>query len=273
MTVFYTLAYVSNLLTATPMEDTTNNPHGVKFRNDLMDKPRRNSEVMYKAIYLALWEKSSEFRELSVEEEKNQLCLMLCAYQLAKANHRGQQRIGGNRYFDHLTGTTAILISEFPTLTFHQVIAAYLHDIIEDTKITLATIENIFGKRVAMIVDAVSKKDDLYYLRPDEKAHYETLGTEEQHAYLESKHSIIKARRTEHYFGHMEDLDAETLQVKFADRIHNLRDLPRCPIEKIREQIAETEKYLMPVAQQKNPTAYELMGKELEKLHILVEQQ
>lgn len=252
-------------------EAQNTNPHGVKFRNDLMDKPRRNSEVMYNAVYLALWKKSSEFRELSVEEEKNQLCLMLCAYQLAKAKHRGQKRIDGTRYFDHLTGTTAILISEFPTLTFHQVIAAYLHDIIEDTKITLSTIENIFGKRVAMIVDAVSKKDDIYYLRPDEKAHYDTLNIQDQNTYLTSKHAIIKARRTEHYFGHMEDLDAETLQVKFADRIHNLRDLPSCPIEKIREQIEETEQYLMPVAQQKNPTAYELMGKELTKLHTLLQ--
>lgn len=245
-------------------------PRGVKFRNDLMDKPRRNSEVMYKAIYLALWNKSSEFRALSAEDEKNQLCLMLCAYQLAKAKHRWQKRVGGARYFDHLTGTTAILISEFPTLTFFQVIAAYLHDIIEDTQISLATIENIFGKRVAAIVDAVTKKDDIYYLRPDEKTVFLSLDTKAQKNYLAMKKQIIKARRTEHYFGHMEDLDAETLQVKFADRIHNLRELVSCPISKIKQYIAETEQYLLPLAQERNIVAYTLMKVELDSLRTFI---
>jgi (p)ppGpp synthase/HD superfamily hydrolase len=65
----------------------------------------------------------------------------------------------------------------------------------------------------------------------------------------------------------MRELNAETLQVKFADRIHNLRDLAHCKVSKIKDQIVETQAYLLPIAKEKNLTAYELMKKELEKLH------
>lgn len=70
--------------------------------------------------------------------------------------------------------------------------------------------------------------------------------------YIEAKKKIIKARRQEHYFWHMRDMDNEILQVKFADRIHNLRDLIHCKISKIKDQIEETQQYLLPVAKEKN---------------------
>ena len=65
----------------------------------------------------------------------------------------------------------------------------------------------------------------------------------------------------------MWELSTETLQVKFADRIHNLRNLAHCKISKVKDQIYETQAYLLPIAKEKNQTAYDLMKKELEKLH------
>lgn len=222
---------------------------------------------MYKLIFKTLTQKDRVFAKLSKEEQNAKMNLMSIAYTLAKAFHRWQFRLDGTRYFEHIKSVTSILINEFPTITFNQVIAAYLHDIVEDTHISYATIENIFWQEITAIVDAVTKKPDEYYLWPDERSHYNTLSKEAKKEHLKEKKDTIKARRTEHYFWHMRELSAETLQVKFADRIHNLRDLAHCKIAKIKDQIVETQAYLLPIAKEKNPVAYELMKKELEKLH------
>lgn len=224
-------------------------------------------DKMYTLIEKTLIQKDHAFAKLSKEEQNAKMNLMSIAYSLAKAFHRWQVRLDGTRYFEHIKSVASILISEFPTITFNQVIAAYLHDIVEDTHITLETITNIFWSDIANIVDAVTKKPDEYYLWPDERAYYNSLSKDSKKDYLKEKKAAIKARRTEHYFWHMRELSAETLQVKFADRIHNLRDLAHCKVSKIKDQIVETQAYLLPIAKEKNSTAYNLMKKELEKLH------
>ena len=233
----------------------------------LQTNKERWIDHMYQLILKTLLKKDRVFAKLSKEEQNAKMNLMSIAYSLAKAFHRWQIRLDGKRYFEHIKSVTHILIEEFPSITFNQVIAAYLHDIVEDTHITLKTIENIFWPDIAHIVDAVTKKPDEYYLWPDERSYYSQLWKEDKKEYLKEKRDAIKARRTEHYFWHMRELSAETLQVKFADRIHNLRDLAHCKVSKIKDQIIETQAYLLPIAKEKNPTAYELMKKELEKLH------
>ncbi len=222
---------------------------------------------MYKAIQKTLLKKDQAFSKLSPREQKSKMDLINIAYSIAKSFHRGQTRLDGTRYFEHIKSVASILIHEFPSITFNQVISAYLHDIVEDTHISLATIHNIFWPEIAAIVDAVTKKPDEYYLWPDERVHYNKFSKEQKKEYIKKKKNAIKARRTEHYFWHMRELNTETLQVKFADRIHNLRDLSHCKVQKIKEQIAETQLYLLPIAKEKNPIAFELMKKELEKLH------
>lgn len=239
-------------------------------KKEISIKLERWIEKMYHTVLKALTQKDKKFAKLWHEEQKAKMNLLHIAYSLAKAFHRWQTRLDGTRYFEHIKSVTYILITEFPTITFNQVVAAYLHDIVEDTDISLATIENIFWTDIANIVDSVTKKPDTYYLRPDEQIIYEWLTTEWKKEYLKNKKSSIKARRTEHYFGHMYDMDAEILQVKFADRIHNLRDLKHCKASKIKDQITETQAYLLPVAKEKNPTAYKLMTAELEKLHKII---
>jgi GTP diphosphokinase / guanosine-3',5'-bis(diphosphate) 3'-diphosphatase len=242
----------------------------IKLSGSAFDKPKRWVEKMFREIYLALIAKDKRFNALSKEEQQSKMSFVNVAYTLAKSIHRDQKRLDGTRYFNHIQGVTHILATEFPVITFNQIIAAYLHDIVEDSDITLATIENIFWQDIANIVDAVTKKPDAYYLRPDERQQYDQLWAASQKAFLKSKLASIKSRRTDHYFGHMKELDAEILQVKFADRIHNLRDLKTCRRKKIIEQIQETQMYLLPIALEKNPIAYKLMKIELEELHIQV---
>ncbi len=237
-------------------------------KNPILTANERWIDIFYKTIHTSLMKKDKEFAKLSVADQNGKMNLVNIAYSLAKSFHRWQIRLDGKRYFEHIKSVSLILINEFPTITFKQVVAALLHDIIEDTEIKLHTIENIFWKEIANIVNQVTKKEDQYYLWPDEKNKYLfELRWDERKEFLKKMKSIIKARRTEHYFWHMRDLPDETLQVKFADRIHNLRDLMHCKLSKIKDQITETQLYLLPVAKEKNQTAYRLMKKELEKLH------
>ncbi len=238
-----------------------------KISNEVFNNPRKGGEKLYKEVYIQLVAKNSSFAKLAMEGQVEKMGAVNLAYELAKTAHRQQTRISGERYFNHIKSVATILITEFPTISLEQVIAALLHDVVEDSPITMQTIENIFGSRVAYMVDAVTKKPDEYYLWPDEKDMYYALSGSEQKEFLKSKKASIKQRRTDHYFGHMADLDTETLQVKFADRIHNLRDLTHCTVSKIKDQLTETETYILPIAYNKNIVAYNLMKKELEKLH------
>lgn len=77
---------------------------------------------------------------------------------------------------------------------------------------------------------------------------------------------IAKERRNIDYFGHLDELNDDYLDVKFADRIHNLRDMSGVTKEKALRKIAETEKYFLAVAQKRNPSAYHIMISEIDRL-------
>ena len=168
-------------------------------KKETLAQTERWIEKMYKLIIKTLVQKDKHFSKLSQSEQNAKMNILNIAYSMAKAFHRGQTRIDGTRYFEHIKSVTYILITEFPTITFNQVAAAYLHDILEDTDIKDATIENIFGREITEIVQAVTKKPDEYYLRPDERHIYHGLGKEEKKEYLKQKKPAIKARRTEHW--------------------------------------------------------------------------
>lgn len=78
---------------------------------------------------------------------------------------------------------------------------------------------------------------------------------------------LLKDRRNADFFWHMIELDSDTLDVKLADRIHNLRTLLSTQNqEKISRKIKETEVYFTTIAIYKNPTAYMLISKEIENI-------
>lgn len=80
-----------------------------------------------------------------------------------------------------------------------------------------------------------------------------------------------KERRNTDYFWHLEDLNDDYLDDKFADRIHNLRDMSGVTKEKTLRKIIETERYFLPVAKIRNPTGYKLMFAEIKRLKALYE--
>lgn len=80
-----------------------------------------------------------------------------------------------------------------------------------------------------------------------------------------------KERRNQDYFGHLDELNDDYLDVKLADRIHNLRDMDARNKEKILRKIEETEKYFMEVAKRRNPKAYKILCEEIARLKITIQ--
>ena len=76
----------------------------------------------------------------------------------------------------------------------------------------------------------------------------------------------VKIRRDDDYFGHLDQLDDDVLDVKFADRINNLRDNSWVGMKKKLRTIEITKKYFLHIAEKRNPTAYKLMMIEIDKL-------
>jgi GTP pyrophosphokinase len=144
------------------------------------------------------------------------------AYMMAKYGHRAQVRNDLDdkgdpiRYFEHLRGVALILIDEAEVRSWELIVAALLHDSLEDTKdITEEIIEHLFGKRVCQIVKLLSKCPKEGYLDRLQK------------------------------YG-----DDEVLLLKACDRLHNLRSMDKSPIPFIQKQVTETKDKLIPVFRQ-----------------------
>ncbi|WP_300359076.1 bifunctional (p)ppGpp synthetase/guanosine-3',5'-bis(diphosphate) 3'-pyrophosphohydrolase [Fusobacterium sp.] len=137
---------------------------------------------------------------LNVDVEKIKL-----AYSFAEESHRGQFRQSGDKYILHPTEVTKILIDM--KMDTDSIVAGILHDIVEDTFITLADIEYNFGKSAADLVDGVTKLKNL----PN--------GTKQQD---ESIRKMMLAMSK----------DLRVIIIKLADRLHNMRTLKFVPPEK-----------------------------------------
>ena len=137
------------------------------------------------------------------------------AYEVASAAHAEQRRASGDPYVSHPLAVATLLADlhlDAATLS-----AALLHDVVEDTRVDLATIEAEFGADVARIVDGVTKLARLQWI-PDE----ERLAAQRQSEWAENLRKMLLA---------MAD-DLRVVLVKLADRLHNMQTLQPFPPEK-----------------------------------------
>ncbi|MGN0597941.1 MAG: RelA/SpoT family protein [Ruminiclostridium sp.] len=145
------------------------------------------------------------------------------AYELAAEAHKDQVRSSGEPYISHPVAVAYILL-DF-CMDTDTIVAALLHDVVEDTDIPLETIRKKFGEDVALLVDGVTKIG----LVP--------LNTkEEQHA--ENIRKILMAMSK----------DIRVIIIKLADRLHNMRTLACRPPEKQRKTSLETMSFYAPIA-------------------------
>ncbi|MGN1130425.1 MAG: RelA/SpoT family protein [Ruminococcus sp.] len=145
------------------------------------------------------------------------------AYELAEQSHGDQKRLSGVPYILHPT-SVACIVAQFGMDT-ESVIAALLHDVVEDTHITLEQVRKNFGKDVANIVDGVTKisKIKLY-------------SREEQQAENVRKMLIAMSN------------DIRVIIVKLADRLHNMRTIECMPEQKRRDKSRENMEVYAPIA-------------------------
>lgn len=144
------------------------------------------------------------------------------AYDLADEAHKGQRRMSGEPYVNHPV-RTAITLAEME-LQLPIVIAGVLHDVPEDTDVTLEEIEEQFGPDVASIVEGITKVGKVKYRGVSR--------------YVENMRRFFIAMAA----------DARSLIVKFADRVDNLRTLDALPPKKQYRIALESLEIFAPVA-------------------------
>ncbi len=143
------------------------------------------------------------------------------AYETAEHFHRGQLRKSGDPYITHPLAVATILADLGMDTT--TIVAALLHDTVEDTGYTLAQLETDFGAEVAWLVDGVTKLDKVKF---GAAAEAETI----------RKMVVAMAR------------DPRVLVIKLCDRLHNMRTLRFLAREKQERKARETLEVLAPLA-------------------------
>ena len=144
--------------------------------------------------------------------------------------HHGQKRASGEDYVNH-TFAVAAIVHELG-LDTDVVIAALLHDTVEDTPVTLTQIEKKFGADVASLVDGVTKMEVIQEFSEINE------GKSKQIAKAESLRKMMLA---------MVD-DVRVVLVKLCDRLHNMRTLGAVKAEKQRRVASETLEIFSPLA-------------------------
>jgi len=166
------------------------------------------------------------------------------AIEFSRAAHQGQMRQSGDPYVSHPIAVARILTPLH--IDAQAIIAALLHDVVEDTEVTSEDVAEKFGKPVAELVDGLSKLD---------RIRFETR--EDAQAENFRKMLLAMAR------------DVRVILIKLADRLHNMRTLDSMAIDK-RERIArETMEIYAPIANRLglNDLHHELQDLSFKYLH------
>lgn len=145
------------------------------------------------------------------------------AYEMAKTAHEGQMRSSGDPYISHPIEVAVILVGL--GMDSDTIISGLLHDVVEDTDVTLEDIQKQFGSEVAELVDGVTKLANIPY-----------SSRAEQQAENVRKMLLAMAK------------DVRVVIIKLADRLHNMRTLDYRIPEKQRVKSLETMEIYAPLA-------------------------
>jgi len=147
------------------------------------------------------------------------------AYELSVDAHKYQRRKSGEPYIYHPIEVARICFEEIglgPT----AIVCALLHDVVEDTPVTLPEIKETFGPKVAIIVDGLTKLDGTYNL--------ENVESPQAENFKKVLSTLV--------------VDVRVVLIKMADRLHNLRTIDAQPKHKQLKIAAETEYIYTPLA-------------------------
>lgn len=162
------------------------------------------------------------FMEMEKRVSAEDMTKILAAFELAREAHAEQKRKSGEPYIIHPIAVATIVAEELK-LGANPVIAAFLHDVVEDTAYTIDDIRQRFGDDVAFLVNVVTKKSTDHYEISKQVDNYKQM--------LNSIHYDIRA-----------------LLVKLADRLHNMRTLNSMRPDKQMKIAGETDFFYAPLA-------------------------
>ncbi len=164
------------------------------------------------------------------------------AYDMAEKAHEGVKRSSGEPYITHPVAVACILLEMY--MDTDTLVAALLHDVVEDTDIPLETIRKKFGEDVAHLVDGVTKIGQV------------PLNTKEEQQ-AENIRKILMAMSK----------DIRVIIIKLADRLHNMRTIMYRPPEKQRKKALETMNFYAPIAHRLGMSA---VKEEMEDISIKI---
>lgn len=181
-------------------------------------------KVMTKDAYQARIEKSVEelFSEIKSRVSAEDMLRIRAAYDLASSAHRDQLRKTGEPYIIHPIAVARIVANELE-LGANPIMAAFLHDVVEDTSYTLEDIRQRFGDDVAFLVGVVTKQK---------------REGNEQSKQIDNFRQMLASV---HY-------DIHALLIKLADRLHNMRTLSSMRPDKQMKIAGETDYFYAPLA-------------------------
>ena len=185
----------------------------------VIDEVREEREIQAK--YEELMAACRELKPLTANEEAQ----ILRAFQIAKKAHAGTRRKSGEPYIFHPLAVALIAVKEVG-LGPIAVVCALLHDVVEDTEITLDELRMVFGDRVAVIVDGVTKINDVMVMQQ----------TDSKQA--ENYRKILLSMCN----------DAYVIFLKLCDRLHNMRTLGSMKDTKKLAIASETSYLYIPLA-------------------------
>ena len=160
---------------------------------------------------------------VAAQRDRLDLDVLARAYRISAQAHQGQKRMSGDDFVSHSVAVATILAEQQMDTT--TIAAALLHDVVEDSDVTLDHLRRDFGNEVADLVDGLTKISTLTF-----------RSTAEEQAENYRKLLMSVAR------------DARVIIIKLADRLHNMRTLDPLPEEKRKRIAQETRELYAPLA-------------------------
>ena len=162
------------------------------------------------------------FQKMSLKEDAEDIGRLRAAFEFAREAHSPQKRKSGEPYIIHPVSVARIVAEELE-LGADPVIAAFLHDVVEDTPYTIEDIRERFGDEVAFLVGVLTKKKQDKYVHSKQVDNFRQILASMQY-------------------------DVRALLIKLADRLHNMRTLSSMKPDKQMKIAGETDYFYAPLA-------------------------
>lgn len=164
---------------------------------------------------------------------EQELAVVQKAFDFANEAHKNVRRRSGDPYMIHPIAVASIVVNDIG-LGYKSIAAALLHDVVEDTNYTIDDIRNLFGEKIASLVDGLTKIKNV-------------LDNEDRSKNLHKEESSIQAENFKRILLTLND-DVRVVLIKLADRLHNCRTIDFMPEYKRDKILSETMFIFIPLA-------------------------